>query len=863
VPVPEPEPAGLEERTTVLGDIRIYAQPRDDRPAGQIVPGPRPLGLSPGHFRRIAVNGFGDGSNSYPWSCAWYEDHLYVGTVRHILPLFKTRVPLNSLQAWPVPVPESDKQLDLCGQVWRYSPRTETWERVYRSPLTKGVDGRDVPLAYGFRNMSVFQGKSDTRPALYTIPSCGRWGKGPIMLRSTDGRHFDVVGEQGLGLGDPNIVTFRGNLTFKGKLFISPSGSRGGRCNTSFNAVILCSGDPARGNWQASNPVGFGDPTNSGIFDIGVCGNYLYAGTINIRQGCQLWKTDAEGPPPHKWTKVLDWGADRGMHNQAIISFAEFQGDMYLGTGIQNGGHDRDNNIGPAAGEVIRVHPDDSWDLVMGEARMTRFGLKVPTSGLGPGFDNPFAGYIWRMRRHEDGLYVGTFDSTSCLPFSNPDLWPEWVQRLIDRGALERFMKARGGCELWRTTDGDNWVPVTRNGFGNWYNWGVRGLLSTPIGLVVGMANPFGPKVAVRGAGGWRYEDNPQGGLEIWLGSPEHAGSRDADNGSTGGADLVPWGGEDGAIPFDHLAGLAKTPGDGAGPDRDDGLSEGFELLETITGTVLGRDFAAYHDRHAIGELEAADEKEWRLDPVQRLAAADKDLVGLSEDVADEVAEFFNGSTMRNVGYWPDAATAPRQACPQLVEELLALLPPAGPETSPASFLVIGTGADEMAAQVRRHQPAASITTAAEAAAGRLPGAEAAFDVVLWVEGPSATDRTRALAEIGRVLKPGGRLLAADLVGTPATAEPEPAPEPGNATLLRDYQAELEMAGLRDVRVLDVTRETWLRFFSHSREHFATKVLFQQIDRDQQTRIFAALPGGGRLVQAYFFVCATRPGASD
>ena len=198
---------------------------------------------------------------------------------------------------------------------------------------------------------------------------------------------------------------------------------------------------------------------------------------------------------------------------------AEFQGDLYVGTCIQNGGFDRVYQVGPAAGEVLRVRHDGTWDIVVGDPRITRHGLKTPTSGLRAGFGNPMNGYIWRMRVHEGVLYVGTCDISSFVPFSSVDTWPDHVRRLLDPRSLEKFLDRLGGCELWRTTDGDNWLPVTRNGFDNRYNLGIRALVSTPHGLFVGTANPFGPKVAVRDGDGWRYEDNPRGGLEMWLGA--------------------------------------------------------------------------------------------------------------------------------------------------------------------------------------------------------------------------------------------------------------------------------------------------------------------------------------------------------
>ena len=255
-------------------------------------------------------------------------------------------------------------------------PRTTKWERVYRSPLTRGVDDCTVPLSSGFRNMAVFQGKSDRQPAIYTVASCGTYGLGPVLMRSPDGIDFGVVSEPGLGLGDTRITTFRGVIPFKGRLFMAPVGSRGGYCNISYNAVIICSDDPASSRFELSNEASFGEPANMGIYDFCVSGDYLYASTANFREGFQIWRTNAEGPPPHKWEKMLDRGADRGPYNEAAICLASYQGDVYMGTAIQNGGFDQINQIGPAAGEVIRMHPNGKWDLVVGEPRMTRRGSK-------------------------------------------------------------------------------------------------------------------------------------------------------------------------------------------------------------------------------------------------------------------------------------------------------------------------------------------------------------------------------------------------------------------------------------------------------------------------------------------------------
>lgn len=787
-------------------------------------------GLGRGQFRKVAANGFGDGANSYPYCAAWFDEHLYIGTTRHALTVLKMRLKLEvPFEVWPVPVPESDRDLDLRAQIWRYDPRGRVWDRVFRSPMTQGLGGREVPLSLGFRNMAVFQGRGDPRPVIYTISSCGSFGLGPVLFRCDDGRNFLPTGEPGLSLGDPGITTFRGVVAFKGRLFITPAGSRGGNPNTSYHAVVLCSDDPVRAAWAASNAPSFGEPTNYGVFDVGVCGPYLYAGTMNVREGCQLWRTDGEGPPPHRWTKVFDRGADRGPFNQMVMSFGTLGGDLYVGTGIQNGGNDRLNNVGPAAGEVLRVHPDGSWDLVVGEPRLTRQGLKVPTSGLGPGFDNPMTGYIWRMAGHDGDLYVGTFDAHTFLRFSDRSNWAEWSRKLNDAETFERYLARRAGCELWRTRDGDHWSPVTRDGFGNPFNYGFRTVFSTPVGLFAGAANPFGPRVAVRGPSGWRYEDNPRGGLEVWHGSPDH----DHD------------GGDGDALGRDALGSAAPVGADGpaeagaAGPDGDPG---------------------SRHRAPGPGE-ELAD---WRRDdPVGRTSAGPQDLVGLTEGLSEELDAYFGGGRLRNVGYWSEGTTTPRLACGQLVRELLAFLPAVEADGGrPLSILAVGDGLDDADQGVARRRPGdavkvwprertfppplgrrglASLFLTPKAAPDPLPGSS--FDLVVWVEGPSASGLPAALSRVHHLLRPGGRLLAADFLRDG----------------LRDYPGALADAGFVGLAVVDVTARSWVPFHRHSRRFFGTKLRMRQIDLERFGEVLDALPGGASAVASYVLVRATRP----
>ncbi|MFC3743141.1 SAM-dependent methyltransferase [Paractinoplanes deccanensis] len=91
-----------------------------------------------------------------------------------------------------------------------------------------------------------------------------------------------------------------------------------------------------------------------------------------------------------------------------------------------------------------------------------------------------------------------------------------------------------------------------------------------------------------------------------------------------------------------------------------------------------------------------------------------------------------------------------------------------------------------------------------------MPFPDDSFDAVLAFESILHMDRGRALREVGRVLRPGGRLVATDLV---ERATPDQVTPPANATftplpLLARYPDLLAESGLEPVELLDVTANT-------------------------------------------------------
>jgi hypothetical protein len=476
-------------------------------------------GLERWQFTRIANAGFGDPLNAYAHSMGWFKERLYVGTTRANFCLLKGRTPLP-VNCWPVPCPEEIYDLDLRAQIWCWEPARDLWQRVHVSPTVHDSEkDRQIPREIGYRAMTVFQGSSDPKPVLYVAAwPPARAGNTSTLLRSLDGETFVPVRVHTPESETEAVSSFRSLIPFEGRLFLSPV-SRAGSSNISDIPVIMESSDPAGGVWRNAGPPAFGDATNRTVFEMAVFADHLYAGTMNPTSGFQVWKTRAEGSPPYRWRQVITAGAHRGPLNQSALSMAVFDGALYVGTGIQNGGHDRANDVGPASPELIRIHPDDSWDLLVGEARRTPDGPKRPLSGFGPGFDSTGVGYFWRMAVLDGFLYLSTLNWSVMLPYLRSaeaagadDRWARWF-------GVDNLASFDGGFDLWCSPDGISWIPVTTDGFGNPYNYGARTLLSTPRGLFLGTANPFGPEVAARAPDGWTYAPNRRGGAEVWLGA--------------------------------------------------------------------------------------------------------------------------------------------------------------------------------------------------------------------------------------------------------------------------------------------------------------------------------------------------------
>lgn len=436
-------------------------------------------GQSPGpeDFVQANVQGFGDRQNSWAWAMQWWRGKLYVGTNRSWGCVQIRSVNLGNPVLFPYPPRDPDIEctqdpddLPLQAEIWRYTPQTQTWERVYQSPNDVAIPehpGKYTARDFGYRDMAVFREPNGTEALYVSGVSTRSIHPGvppPRLLRSTDGVAFAPISQApGTVLGDLDADGFRSLVVYKDHLYVVAGTLFG-------DGVLLEAANPAEGN-NAFRQV---TPDGMRMFEMAVFAGQLYLGLHDRETGYAVVKTDTAGVPPYTFSPVVTQGGFRQVaSSKTVLSMAVFRGQLYVGT-------DR-----PA--ELLRINPDDTWDLIMGAGRDTPQGHKEPLSGMGDGFDQPFNGHVWRMEQYGDQLFVGTADFSTM--FRN-------VPYLGD------VLRPHLGFDLFATGDGVHFTAVTRTGFGDPFDYGVRTFASTPYGLFLGTANEYyGTKIWQRLAG--------------------------------------------------------------------------------------------------------------------------------------------------------------------------------------------------------------------------------------------------------------------------------------------------------------------------------------------------------------------------
>jgi hypothetical protein len=426
--------------------------------------------------RVIAENGFGDSRNSYAWSMAWFKGDLYVGTARSAMCVERATIAFylpntsyySTHPAQGVSCPPSINDADLRAEIWRYTPRTGRWARVYRSPTVANprARGKRVARDIGYRGMVVYK-EHGGREALYVggltadefIPELARRYP-PRILRTTDGTHFRPLrGGPGVihsHVGPQRPIGFRAMAAFHGALYVTASGGLTG------DGVVLRVDHPDGASPRYTQV----SPSRLAVFELNVFDRRLYAGTGDFQRGYGVWRTD--GMQPLRWTPVVTDGAGRGKVVTSVVSMQTYRGALYVGASGWG------TSVFPSS-ELIRIAPGDRWEVVVGSARQVSDGvIKAPLSGLPDGFGNPFTSHFWRMQVYKGALLLGTND---------------WSWSLLGTAGADDLLRSEFGFDLYGTCNGNDWWLATRDGFGRPYDFGVRTLTASPAGLFIGTTN--------------------------------------------------------------------------------------------------------------------------------------------------------------------------------------------------------------------------------------------------------------------------------------------------------------------------------------------------------------------------------------
>ena len=424
----------------------------------------------------VAEDGFGDSRNSYAWSMAWFKGALYVGTARSAMCVERATIayylPYSSYYSTqPAPgvsCPPTIHDADLRGEIWRYNPESRHWKRVYRSPtvLNPRAEGRRVARDIGYRGMIVVSEPGGGK-ALYVggltanefIPELARRHP-PRILRTVDGKHFRSL------RGGPSVIRgpfgaqrpigYRAMEVLDGNLYVTANGGLTG------DGVVLRVRNPA-GSSPSFKQV---SPNNLAVFELKAFDGRLYAGTGDFQHGYGVWRTD--GKQRLEWKPVVADGAGRGSAITSVVSMETYRGQLYVGASTWGA------SPFPAS-ELIRVGPDDRWEVVVGNPRSGTDGaMHAPVSRLPDGFGNPFNNHFWRMETYKGTLLLGTND---------------WSWSLQGSPGLDAGVRSEFGFDLYFTCNGADWWLGTRDGLGRPNDFGVRTMSGSPAGLFVGTTN--------------------------------------------------------------------------------------------------------------------------------------------------------------------------------------------------------------------------------------------------------------------------------------------------------------------------------------------------------------------------------------
>ena len=139
-------------------------------------------------------------------------------------------------------------------------------------------------------------------------------------------------------------------------------------------------------------------------------------GTLAGPQGLSLWSLDLTADTP-VWDLALHDGAGRAAMNRRLSALCGLGDGSVLIATLPDAAPPRSGLDHPGSELILLLPPPaGGWDLVMGEARFTPGGLRIPLSLTGEGFEAPDSSWVTALCCTTGGVVALCRDPSGAAP---------------------------------------------------------------------------------------------------------------------------------------------------------------------------------------------------------------------------------------------------------------------------------------------------------------------------------------------------------------------------------------------------------------------------------------------------------------